>query len=382
MQARAIPFSIGAAELRARAAITNGQGDLRLDAVDVSAPVGREVLVQIKAAGICRTDIQSLTWGRPLVVGHEGAGVVAGVGPDVRRVRVGDRVVLNWAIPCGTCAACGRGDEALCAAWVEDGGDDVSAAPRPTKSRHNGREIERAFELGTFSEYAIVDEAAVTRMPDNVSFESACIVGCSMMTGVGAVLNVAKPPPAASVAVLGCGGVGLNVIQAAALCSAAPIIAIDRSSDRLERARAFGATEAVLAGGIEEIVSRVRQLTFGHGADYAFECTGESDLAFAPLRLVRHGGAALQLSGFEKGHKASVDLADLHWNKTYTTVLYGGCVPERDFPRIFEFHAAGRLKLNELITRTYDFDETLKAVDDVMSGRVAKAVIRMSEAAT
>ena len=368
--------------MRARAAITNGKGDLRLDAVDVNAPVGREVLVQVEAVGICRTDIQSLTWGRPLIVGHEGAGIVAGVGSDVRRVRVGDRIVLNWAIPCGTCAACGRGDEALCAAWAEDGGDDVSSAPRPAKSLHNGREIERAFELGTFSEYAIVDEAAVTRIPDAVSFESACIIGCSVMTGVGAVLNVAKPLPGSSVAVLGCGGVGLNVIQAAALCGAAPIIAIDRRSDQLDRARAFGATEAILAGSVKEIVGRVRQLTFNHGADYAFECTGESDLAFVPLRLVRHGGAVLQLSGFEKGRKASVDLADLHWNKTYATVLYGGCVPERDFPRIFELHATGRLMLNELITRTYDFDETLKAVDDVKSGRVAKAVIRMGEAAT
>jgi S-(hydroxymethyl)glutathione dehydrogenase / alcohol dehydrogenase len=368
--------------LRARAAITNGQGDLRLDAVDLSLPVAREVLVEIKAAGICRTDIQSLTWGRPLIIGHEGAGVVAGVGPDVSRVGIGDRVVLNWAVPCGSCAACGRGDDALCAAWAEDGGDDVSNAPRPTPPLHNGREIERAFELGTISEFAIVDEAGVTCMPDGVSFESACIVGCSVMTGVGAVLNVAKPPPGASVAVLGCGGVGLNVIQAAVLCGAAPIVAIDRSLDRLDRARAFGATEAILAGSVEEIVGRMRQLTFGHGADYAFECTGESDLAFVPLRLVRHGGAALQLSGFEKGDNAPVDLADFHWNKTYTTVLYGGCVPERDFPRIFELHATRRLKLDELITRTYAFDETVIAIGDVKLGRVAKAVIRIDKGST
>ena len=364
--------------MQAHAAIADGKGHFSIETIEVGNPLEDEVLVEIKAAGICHTDHASLSWKRPLVMGHEGAGVVRAIGPAVRHVKAGDPVVLNWAIPCGECFQCKRGDSVLCEdskpAYVMERSNGHAHAKGTT---WNGQPVERSFNLGTLSSLTLVRAAAVTPLPKGVPFTSACIVGCGVMTGFGSAVNVAKIIPGSSVAVLGCGGVGLNAIQGCRICGAEKIIAIDLREHSLEQARRFGATHVLTAepedADFERLAKKVKQLTEGRGADYAFEATAVPALGFAPLRLVRNGGMALQVSGIND--PVSVPMPWFMWNKTYITPLYGGCVPARDFPRIFQHYQSGELRLDELVTRTYQLDQLGTAIDDMLSGRNAKGVI-------
>jgi S-(hydroxymethyl)glutathione dehydrogenase/alcohol dehydrogenase len=364
--------------MQAQAAIADGKGHFSIETVDLGNPIHDEVLVEIKAAGICHTDHASLSWRRPLVMGHEGAGIVRAIGPAVRHVKAGDPVVLNWAIPCGDCFQCRRGDAVLCEdskpAYVMERSNGHA---HPEGTTWNGQPVDRSFNLGTLSSLTLVRAAAVTPLPQGVPFTSACIVGCGVMTGFGSAVNVAKIIPGSSVAVLGCGGVGLNVIQGSRICGAEKIIAIDLRESSLEQARRFGATHVLTADPQDTefsyLAEKVKELTEGRGADYAFEATAVPVLGFAPLRLVRNGGMALQVSGIND--PVSVPMPWFMWNKTYITPLYGGCVPARDFPRIFQYYQRGDLRLDELVTRTYHLDQLGTAIDDMLGGRNAKGVI-------
>ena len=364
--------------MQAQAAIADGKGQFALERIEVAEPIGDEVLVEIKAAGICHTDHASLNWKRPLVMGHEGAGIVRSVGPLVRHVRPGDPVVLNWAIPCGKCFQCQRGDTVLCEdskpAYVMERSNGHARSEGTTLK---GRPLDRSFNLGTLSSLALVRSPAVTLLPQGVPFTSACIVGCGVMTGFGSVVNIAKVAAGSSVAIIGCGGVGLNIIQGARLNGAAIIIAIDLRETSLAQARKFGATHTLVADAadkeFERLAEAVKGLTEGRGADYAFEATAVPALAFAPLRLVRNGGMALQVSGIND--PVSVPMPWFMWNKTYMTPLYGGCSPARDFPRIIQHYRRGELKLDELVSRTYRLEQLGTALDDMLAGRNAKGVI-------
>ena len=364
--------------VKAQAAIADGQGHFSLETIEVGAPRGDEVLVELKAAGICHTDHASLNWKRPLVMGHEGAGIVRAVGPQVRHVQPGDSVVLNWAVPCGECFQCRRGEAVLCEdsrpAYVME---RSNAHAHPEGTTWNGSPVERSFNLGTLSTLTLVRAAAVTALMPKVPFASACIVGCGVMTGFGSAVNVAKIGVGSSVAVIGCGGVGLNIIQGARICGASRIIGIDSRPASLEQAKRFGATLTIRSDPadlqFELLAEEVKKLTDARGADYAFEATSVPALAFAPLRLVRNGGMALQVSGIND--PVQVPMPWFMWNKTYVTPLYGGCVPHRDFPRIFEHYQRGEIKLDELVTRTYRLEQLADAIDDMLAGRNAKGVI-------
>ncbi len=361
-----------------RAAIADGNGGFSVSEISVGDPGPGEVLVEIKAAGICHTDHASLSWKRPLVMGHEGAGIVRSVGPDVGSVASGDRVVLNWAIPCGHCISCRRGDEVLCETSRPAHVMERSAGhARPEGTLWRGVPIDRSFNLGTLCGWALVRQEAVTRLPDGVPWASACIVGCGVMTGFGSAVNIARVQPGDLVVVIGCGGVGLNVIQGARICGAGRIVAVDTVPAALERAREFGATDVVLArrddGNLDAASAEVRRLLGGRGADHAFEATAIPALAFAPLGMIRDGGMALQVSGINDA--VSVEMPRFMWNKTYVTPLYGGCRPSRDFPRIFAHYLAGELRLDELVSRTYALDELGAAFGDMLAGRIAKGVV-------
>jgi S-(hydroxymethyl)glutathione dehydrogenase/alcohol dehydrogenase len=241
----------------------------------------------------------------------------------------------------------------------------------------HGKPVDRSFNLGTLSSLALVRAPAVTPLPQGVPFTSACIVGCGVMTGFGSAVNVAKVTEGSSVAVLGCGGVGLNIIQGARINRAARIIAIDLRESSLSQAKKFGATQTLVADPADHEFERmsegVRGLTDGRGADYAFEATAVPAMAFAPLRLVRNGGTALQVSGIND--PVTVPMPWFMWNKTYVTPLYGRCSPVRDFARIFEHYQRGELRLDELVTRTYRLAELGNALEDMLAGRNAKGVI-------
>lgn len=363
---------------RTRAAIADGHGSFTLEEIEVAPPQAGEVLVALRAAGICHTDHASLSWGRPLVMGHEGAGVVVETGAGVTTVQPGDRVVLNWAIPCGQCAACRDGRAVHCEVSKPAFVMERSAGHAHAEGTlWQGRPVDRSFNIGTLSGLTLVREAAVTPLPEEVPFPAACITGCGVMTGWGSAVNAAAVREGSSVAVIGCGGVGLNVIQGARLQKAGRIIAIDVRAASLENARRFGATDTILCDPADRemsaAVEQVRALTEGRGADYAFEATSVPHLAFIPLLLIRHGGLALQVSGINES--VTVPMPWFMWDKRYVTPLYGNCVPARDFPRVFAAYREGTLLLDELVTRTYPLEALPAAMDDMMTGRNAKGVI-------
>ncbi len=356
--------------MKVKAAITDGRGSFAIDEVELDGPGSGEVLVEIKAAGVCHTDFDSLSWGKPLVMGHEGAGIVAEVGPGVSHIQLGDRVLLNWAIPCGVCFQCQHGNLYLC--------EDKPSVPRE-RIRYRGTGIERSFQLATMAEFAVVRKEAVVKIGGDIPFSAAAIMGCSVMTGYGSAVNAARVQPASTVAVLGTGGVGLNVIQGARIAGAAKIFAVDLRRQRLELALALGATHAVPASaddrGLLQAAEEIIRLNDGRGVDFAFECTGVPELGAAPLAMVRNGGTAVQVSGIEQ--EITIDMTLFEWNKAYLNPLYGNCRPEIDFPILLSLFQKGDLKLEELISQVYPLDHLGDAFADMHAGKNAKGVLLM-----
>ena len=364
-----------------KSAIAKGDGTFVIDTVTVSNPKPDEVLVKIKAAGLCHTDHDSLSWGKSIVMGHEGSGIVEAIGSEVKNAAVGDSVILNWATPCRTCFQCIRGNEHICEnnSPVVAGSNGYTEGHAHLKgTTYNGKPIERSFNIGTLSEYTLVKDSAVVKNPaSDMSFPAASIISCGVMTGYGSVVNSAKVTEGSSVVVLGTGGVGLSVIQGAKVSKASKIIAIDINEGRLEMAKEFGATDTILADrndkGLLQAAEQVKKMTDNRGADYAFECTAVPELGMSPLAMVRNAGTAVQVSGIEQ--EITVDMNLFEWDKVYINPLYGGCNPEIDFPKIVEHYQSGALKLEEMITRTYSLDQLEEAFEDMLSGKNAKGVI-------
>ncbi|NGM61094.1 alcohol dehydrogenase catalytic domain-containing protein [Sphingobacterium sp. SGG-5] len=359
------------------AAITDGKGHFSMEAVEVDQPAADEVLVQIKAAGLCHTDYDSLQWGREMILGHEGAGIVVAVGRNVQHLSEGDHVLLNWAIPCGFCFQCKTGNPNIC-----ENNSPVTGVG--AGSAHEGgtmwrqRPISRAFHLGTLSEYTLVKEAAVVKNHAlNMPFTAAAIIGCGVMTGYGSVMNAAKVTEGSTVVVIGAGGVGLNVIQGARLAKAGKIIVIDILEKRFAMAKKMGATHTITASKKDTLLldaaKKVKDLLGGRGADYAFECTAIPALGAAPLAMVRNGGTAIQVSGIEQ--EINIDMNLFEWDKIYMNPLYGKCRPAIDFPAIIDHYEKKELFLDELVTRTYSLSQLPQAFDDLLQGKNAKGVI-------
>ena len=367
--------------LRCKAAIADGEGSFIIDEVEIGEPQADEVIVQMKAAGICHTDYDSLQWGKALVMGHEGAGIVSKTGKDVQGILPGDRVILNWATPCGKCFQCREGNEHICeinSPVVAGGNGYTPGHAELSGTKWKGVPVVRSFNLGTFSEYAIVKSSAVVKnSAANMPFSAASIISCGVMTGYGSVVNAANVQPGSSVVVLGTGGVGLNVIQGAKIAGASKIIAIDINTERLKMADKFGATHTITADrndrGLLGAAQQVKNLTDGRGADYAFECTAVPQLGAAPLAMVRNAGVAVQVSGIEQ--EITIDMNLFEWDKIYINPLYGQCRPQIDFPKIVKLYEQGTLLLEEMISRTYPLSDLGNAINDMLDGKNAKGVI-------
>ena len=367
--------------IQSNSAIAKGDGTFIIDTVIVADPQEDEVLVAIKAAGLCHTDHDSLNWGKPIVMGHEGAGIVKAIGGNVNSVKVGDAVILNWATPCGECFQCKHENQHICEnnSPVVAGGNGFTPGHAHLEgTKWNGNPILRSFNIGTLSEYTLVKESAIVKNPvQDMPFPAASIVSCGVMTGFGSAVNTAKVKENSSAVVLGTGGVGLNVIQGIKVSKASKIIAIDINQNRLDMAVAFGATHTILADkndkGLLQAAKKVKALTEGRGADYAFECTAIPELGVAPLAMVRNAGTAVQVSGIEQ--EVLVDMALFEWDKKYINPLYGKCNPQTDFPKIINHYKNGDIMLDEMITRTYPLEDLQKAFDDMLSGKNAKGVI-------
>ncbi len=357
------------------AAISNGLGGFVIEQTQVRGPVGNEVRVQMAAAGICHTDQQSLSWDGPLILGHEGAGWIESIGPNVKGLTVGQPVLLNWAIPCGQCRPCTNAQGNLC-----DRTQGLSKESPSIDAPHTlwqNQTVRRSFNLGTFSEFTLVREEALTPLPTSMDMTHACILGCGVMTGIGSVVNSAKVKAGDSVVVMGCGGVGLSVIQGARIAGAKTIIALDRRDASLIRAKSMGATHSWRITDedleLKSAVAHVRSLTDARGADHAFEATGKHSMAFAPLKFIRHGGNALQLSGAHGDITAS--MLDFWWDKRYLTPLYGGCHPPRDFPKLIHWIEDGQLDVASMVSKQYTLDQLQDAMNDMLSGVNIKGVI-------
>ena len=364
--------------MHVKAVISDGKGQFELTELKVGKPQSGEVRVKIMAAGLCHTDWDSIqNWNKQFVVGHEGAGIVESVGSGVTHLSPGDKVILNWAIPCGNCFQCREGNLHICEKNSPVCGCDLSGHAHIESTTHNDSPIERSFHLGTLCEYAVVKAEAVVKIDSNIPFAAASIVGCGVMTGWGSVVNAANIEVGSSVCVIGCGGVGLNVIQAAKQSGAAKIIAIDLNNDRLEQAKSFGATDGIIADKADidfiKVKAAVKAMTDGRGADYAFECTAIPALGSAPLALIRSAGTAVQVSGIEQ--RIDFDCELFEWDKVYINPLYGMCNPERDFAKILALYDNKQMKLEELVTKTYSLENVDEGFDDMLNGRIAKGVV-------
>ncbi|GGZ24823.1 putative zinc-type alcohol dehydrogenase AdhD [Echinicola pacifica] len=366
--------------ISSRAAIADGKGAFTIEEIAVASPLADEVLVKVKAAGLCHTDHDSLTWGKPIIMGHEGAGLVVEVGENVKHLKAGDAVLLNWATPCMHCFQCQEGNQHICEnnSPVTAGGNGYTPGHAHLDgSTWKGEPIERSFNIGTLSEYTLVKASACVKIDIAIPFAAASILSCGVMTGYGSVVNAARLKPGSSAVVLGAGGVGLNVIQACRIAGASRIIAVDINSERLKMARAFGATELILADkedrGLSGVAEQVKGMTAGRGADYAFECTAIPALGAAPLAMVRNAGVAVQVSGIEE--EITVDMRLFEWDKIYINPLYGQCRPEIDFPKLFDLYQKGDLMLEEMVTTTYPLQDLGQAFEDMLAGKNAKGVI-------
>ncbi|MEN0048516.1 MAG: alcohol dehydrogenase catalytic domain-containing protein [Bacteroidota bacterium] len=367
--------------IQSKSAVATGDGKFVIQNVELAEPQSDEVIVKMKAAGLCHTDYDSLSWGKPIVMGHEGAGIVTQIGSEVSDFAVGDAVILNWATPCMTCFQCEEGNQHICennSPVVAGGNGHTPGHAHLEGTKWNGAVIERSFNLGTLSEYAIVKASALVKVDqENLNYSAAAIVSCGVMTGYGSVVNSAKLQAGSSVVVLGCGGVGLNVLNACEISGAGRIIAVDINPHKLELAKQFGATDVILANredeGLMQVAERVKTMLGGRGADYAFECTAIPALGAAPLAMVRNAGTAVQVSGIEE--EITIDMRLFEWDKIYINPLYGKCRPQIDFPKLMRLYKKGDLKLDQMITKEYRLDDLGIALDDMLKGKNAKGVV-------
>jgi NDMA-dependent alcohol dehydrogenase len=352
---------------------------LKVEDVDLANPKRGEVRVKIAANGVCHSDYSVihgvLRSPLPVVPGHEGAGVVEEVGPDVTLVKPGDHVVLSFAPYCGHCYYCSIGRPVLCDNMRVTMGKGALLDGTCRLSK-GGKPIHHMAGLSSFAQYAVVAETSCIKIPDNVPFDKACLVGCGVMTGVGAAINTAKVAPGSSTVVIGCGGVGLNTIQGCAIAGAATIIAVDLMDNKLEYAKQFGATHTINPSK-QELIKTVRSLTEGRGADYAFEVIGLGKTIEQAYACSRQGGMTIVVGAPSREDTVTIPASSLLAEKEIKGSLYGSARPRVDMPHLIDLYMKKKLKLDELVSRTYSLEEVNVAMDALEKGEVARSVVVM-----
>jgi S-(hydroxymethyl)glutathione dehydrogenase / alcohol dehydrogenase len=349
------------------------------DDVEVEAPRAGEIKIRMGASGVCHSDLSmqngTMMAAAPIVLGHEGAGVVEEVGEGVTDLKPGDHVVVSWVPQCGDCFFCNRDQGYLCenanAALATGGLLDGT-----TRFTSQGAPLFQMAASGTFSEVSIIPAIGAVKIPEDLDMKVAALIGCGVLTGTGAAMNTADIRKGDTVAVLGCGGVGLNVIQGARIAGAGEIIAIDMNETKLQMAKDFGATATVNASQ-SDAVSQVMEMTGQRGADVAFEVIGMQQTIDQTITMTRRGGQAI-LVGVPKMDAMimlpaffGVVLAE----KTIKGCWYGSSNVQKDVPKLIELYKKGDLKLDELISRTITIDDINEAFDAMKTGEVARSVI-------
>jgi len=337
-----------------------------------------DVLVRIKAAGLCHTDLEviegSLRYPMPIVLGHEAAGVVEEIGTQVKGVGVGDHVILSWNPHCGHCFYCDRDLPILCETYLAEGPKAVAFDGESRVSLGNGGDLRQLMFLGAFSEYCVVPAEQAIVVPKELPFDRACLIGCGVMTGVGAALNIAAIEYGSVAMVIGCGAVGLSAVQGARLAGAGAIIAVDLDDVKLALAAKMGATVLVNARR-EDAVAIAKEKTGGRGADTVLESAG-SPAGFAlSVEAVRPGGEVIWLGKTDVAADVAFRWGALMGEKRIRRSSYGGARPARDFPLLARAYLDGKLLLDELITRHITLDEINAGFAALKAGEAIRSVV-------
>jgi S-(hydroxymethyl)glutathione dehydrogenase/alcohol dehydrogenase len=360
------------------AAVLNGVGkDLSIERIRIGELQPDDVLVRIKASGLCHTDLEviegSLAYPMPIVLGHEGAGIVEGIGSAVTDVKVGDSVVCSWNPHCGHCFYCERDLPILCEIYTRhqpaghlfDGNSRLAGAKGA---------IHHFSVVSSHAQYAVVPQSGAIAVPKEIPHDRACLIGCGVMTGVGGATRIASVAPGANVAVIGCGAVGLNAVQGARIAGAGQIIAIDRQPMRLAQAKQFGA-DLGLEGDPAAILDGVKAATHGRGADYVLEAAGNEIGFRIAAEITRPGGQLVFLGKVAFGQDVAFRWGSLMGEKRITRSSYGGARPKRDFPWLARLYLEGRLKLDELITARLPLARINEGFDAMRRGQGIRTVV-------
>jgi S-(hydroxymethyl)glutathione dehydrogenase / alcohol dehydrogenase len=344
-----------------------------------AAPLRRsDVLVRVRAAGLCHTDLEviegALRYPMPILLGHEAAGVVEEVGPAVAKVRRGDHVILSWNPHCGHCFYCDRALPILCADYLALGPRAVAFDGESKGRLGDGRELKHLMFLGAFGEYCIVQEQQAIPVGNEIPCDRACLIGCAVMTGVGAALNVARIGGADCVMVIGCGAVGLSAVQGARLAGAADIIACDIDDEKLKLAARMGATACVNAK-TEDAIAVARSRTSGRGADVVIEAAGSASAFRVSVESVRPGGEVIWLGKIDVDKDVAFRWGALMQEKRIRRSSYGDARPARDFPLLARAYLDGRLMLDELITQRIRLDAINAGFAALKRGEAIRSVV-------
>jgi S-(hydroxymethyl)glutathione dehydrogenase/alcohol dehydrogenase len=367
--------------LQYRAAVLHQSGTpLAVERVSAPAPSPGDVVVRIRAASLCHTDLEvidgSLRYPLPMILGHEASGIVEEIGSAVDNVRVGDHVVLSWNPHCGRCFHCDRDQPILCETYLGEGPKGVHFdGQSKAMMMPSGRPLAHLMFLGAFAEYCVLPAQQAIVVPKDIPFDRSCLIGCGVMTGVGAALNVADIRHGDTVLVIGCGAVGLAAIQGAAMAGAGHIIAVDLNDDKLALAARLGATQVVNAG-TQDPVEIAKSVTQGRGADVVLESAGHPSAFRQTTEAVRPGGQVIWLGKIDVSKDVSFRWGSLMGEKRLRRSSYGGARPRRDFPMLAQAYLDGRLKLDELITRRITLDDINDGFDQLRAGTTIRTVIQ------
>ncbi|MDX2168918.1 MAG: Zn-dependent alcohol dehydrogenase [Deltaproteobacteria bacterium] len=348
---------------------------LKVETFNLKPPREDEVVVKVVASGVCHSDLSVLQAKLPIpppcILGHEGAGIVEEVGKGVTHLKAGDHVVMAWVQPCGRCHYCVNAKPHLCEAGVQ-----AAMAGEDLVFEKDGMPVGRMAGVGSFADHTVVKANAAIKIREDMPLDKACLVGCGVMTGVGAAINTAKVKPGDVVAVFGAGGVGLNVIQGAALAGAARIIAVDLVDAKLKLAKTFGATD-VVNGKEADAPSAIRELTGGLGVDYAFEVIGAAPVVSQAYASLKRGGFVVVVGVPAFGTDLTIPGFSLTLEeKGVIGSLYGSGNLHRDMVKLVDLYMNKKLKIDELISRTIKIDDVNAAFDAMEKGEVARSVIK------
>jgi len=360
------------------AVLYEANSPFQVEEVSLDEPQEHEVLVKMIATGVCHSDLHFMRGDMPapmpVVMGHEGAGIVEKVGPGVTTLKPGDHVVTMVSFSCGQCRYCTEGRPTMCTA----GQMVMATATLPISGgmrlHKGGQDLHHLFGLACFGEYAVVHERSCVKMRDDAPFEVVCLLGCGVSTGIGAAINATGLRPGESIVIYGCGGVGLSAVMGAKLAGAGKIIAVSRSERKLAMAKELGADHVVSASQ-ENPVMKVMELT-GGGADYSVECAGKAEVIMQAFGSIHPGGKCVVAGMAPITAVVSIASYEFLLGKTLTGTVQGDVRHSVDIPRYIDLYMEGKLPIDKLITRSYSLDEVNEAFEALEKGEVIRSVIR------